>query len=93
MWVADQGKGVVTMYAISMDGTWITNSPLTVTIPTVGSSTPTGPTGVVQDPTNEFLDSTAAFPLPTSLTRSRAPSRAIRALLPTNNVGPDRGHR
>ena len=55
VWVADQGKGVVTMYAITTDGTWITNSPLTVTIPTHGSSTPSGPTGVVQDPTNEFL--------------------------------------
>jgi len=42
------------MYAISMDGTAITPSTLTVTIPTHGSSTPTGPTGVVQDPTGSF---------------------------------------
>ncbi len=54
VWVADQGMGVVTMYAINMDGTTISKSVLTVKIPTVGSSTPTGPTGVVQDPTNSF---------------------------------------
>ena len=56
MWVADQGTGVVTMYAISMDGSTVTKSPVTVTIPTVPQSisTRTGPTGVVQDPTNSF---------------------------------------
>jgi uncharacterized protein (TIGR03118 family) len=54
VWVADQGKGVVTMYAISKDGTRIKTSVLTVKIPTVGSSTPSGPTGVVQDPTKSF---------------------------------------
>ena len=54
VWVTDQGTGEVTMYAISMDGSTITKSALTVTIPTVGSSTPSGPTGVVQDPTNSF---------------------------------------
>ena len=54
VWVADQGKGVVTMYAITTDGTLITESPLTVMIPTHGSSTPSGPTGVVQDPTMSF---------------------------------------
>jgi uncharacterized protein (TIGR03118 family) len=54
VWIADQGKGVVTMYAITTDGTGIMTSPLTVMIPTHGSSTPTGPTGVVQDPTMSF---------------------------------------
>ena len=54
VWVADQGKGVVTMYAISMYGTMINESGLTVKIPTNGSSTPSGPTGVVQDPTGSF---------------------------------------
>ena len=54
-----------------------------VTIPTVGPSEPSGPTGVVQNKhTNEFLIPTPiakfpTFPPPTSLTRSRAPSRAI----------------
>ena len=54
MWVADQGTGVATMYQISPNGSTVTKSPLTVTIPTVASSTPTGPTGVVYNPTNEF---------------------------------------
>jgi uncharacterized protein (TIGR03118 family) len=53
--VADQGTGVVTMYQISGRGKKVTKSPLTVTIPTVGSSTPTGPTGVVYDPLKVFL--------------------------------------
>jgi uncharacterized protein (TIGR03118 family) len=57
VWVADQGTGVVTMYAISKNGSTVRKSHLTVTIPTVprSISTQTGPTGVVQDPTNSFL--------------------------------------
>jgi len=55
IFVADQGTGVVTMYQISGKGKTVTKSPLTVTIPTVGSSTPTGPTGVVYDPHNVYL--------------------------------------
>ena len=38
VWVADQGTGVATMYNISTDGSTVTKSPLTVTIPTVGSA-------------------------------------------------------
>jgi uncharacterized protein (TIGR03118 family) len=55
IFVADQGTGVVTMYQIRGKGKTVTKSPLTVKIPTVGSSTPTGPTGVVYDPQNVFL--------------------------------------
>ncbi len=55
IFVADQGTGVVTMYQISGKGKTVTKSPLTVKIPTVGSSTPTGPTGVVYDPHNVFM--------------------------------------
>jgi uncharacterized protein (TIGR03118 family) len=56
VWVADQGTGVVTMYQISKNGNTVRKSPLAVTIPTVprSMSTQTGPTGVVQDPTNSF---------------------------------------
>jgi uncharacterized protein (TIGR03118 family) len=53
--VADQGTVVVTMYQISGKGKMVTKSPLAVTIPTGGSSTPTGPTGVVYDPHNVFM--------------------------------------
>jgi uncharacterized protein (TIGR03118 family) len=54
VWVSDQGTGVATMYKISSDGSTIEKSSLTVTIPTVGSSRPTGPTGVVYNTTKEF---------------------------------------
>ena len=57
MWVADQGTGVATMYEITTDGSTDHEVPLDGDDPHGhGSSTPTGPTGVVQDPTNEFLD-------------------------------------
>ena len=44
------------MYQISKNGSTVRKSPLAVTIPTVprSMSTQTGPTGVVQDPTNSF---------------------------------------
>ncbi len=56
VWVADQGTGVVTMYQITNDGSTVTKSPFTVTIPAVPQSisTQTGPTGVVYDPLNKF---------------------------------------
>ena len=55
--VADQGSGVATAYQISSDGsTVIDRSGLTVTIPTVGFSEPSGPTGLVQNThAGEFL--------------------------------------
>ncbi|MFI5457672.1 MAG: TIGR03118 family protein [Isosphaerales bacterium] len=54
VWVADQGAGVATMYKISSDGSTVTKSPLTVTIPTVAPGKQTGPTGVVYNITEEF---------------------------------------
>jgi uncharacterized protein (TIGR03118 family) len=54
--VADQGTGVATSYQISSDGGTVMESSSPVTIPTVGSSKPSGPTGVVQNTNkNEFL--------------------------------------
>jgi len=56
-YVADQGSGMATAYRISPDGsTVIVESGLAVTIPTVGCSEPSGPTGVANNtnPT-EFL--------------------------------------
>ena len=47
--VADQGSGVATSYQISSDGLTVTESSSPVTIPTVGSSEPSGPTGLVQN--------------------------------------------
>ena len=57
IFVADQGTGVATMYQISGKGNTVMKFPLTVKIPTAGagSSTPTGPTGVVYDPHNVFM--------------------------------------
>ncbi len=57
IFVADQGTGVATMYQISRKGNTVMKFPLTVKIPTAGagSSTPTGPTGVVYDPHNVFM--------------------------------------
>ncbi len=52
--VADQATGVVTMYQVSTRGRRIKKSPLTVKIPTDGSSTPSGPTGVVYDAHKNF---------------------------------------
>jgi uncharacterized protein (TIGR03118 family) len=49
VWVADQGTGVATMYQISSTGHTVKKLHSKVTIPTVGSSTPTGPTGVVMN--------------------------------------------
>jgi uncharacterized protein (TIGR03118 family) len=54
VWVSDQATGVATMYKISSDGSTVEKSSLTVTIPTVGSRLPTGPTGVVYNITNKF---------------------------------------
>jgi uncharacterized protein (TIGR03118 family) len=61
VWVSDQGAGVATMYNIKMDGKTAVKSRVTVKIPTFGSSTPSGPTGVVYNSTynttttNEFM--------------------------------------
>jgi len=54
VWVADEGTGVVTMYQI--EGSTVTRSPFTVTIPTVPQLIlkQTGPTGVVYDPLKKF---------------------------------------
>ena len=54
VWVSDQGTGVATMYKISNNGSTVTESDLTVLIPTLGHSTETGPTGVVYNTTKEF---------------------------------------
>jgi hypothetical protein len=49
-YVADQGSGMATAYRISPDGsTVIVESGLAVTIPTVGCSEPSGPTGVANN--------------------------------------------
>ena len=47
--VADQGTGVATSYQISTDGSTVSEAGSPVMIPTVGSSEPSGPTGVVQN--------------------------------------------
>ncbi len=47
--VADQGTGVATSYQISSNGRKVIASSVAVTIPTVGSSALSGPTGVVQN--------------------------------------------
>ncbi len=52
VWVSDQGKGVATIYTVSLSGT-VTKSPLTVTIPSVGSSSGS-PTGQVFNTTTDF---------------------------------------
>jgi uncharacterized protein (TIGR03118 family) len=59
IWVSDQGTGKATLYAVSPSDT-ATITPLVVTIPTVGSSSPSGPTGQVFNSTTEF-----AVPTPT----------------------------
>ncbi len=49
VYVADQGSGKATVYAISPNGSTVKDKKdLAVTIPTVGSSEQSGPTGVVQ---------------------------------------------
>jgi uncharacterized protein (TIGR03118 family) len=54
--VADQGASLATSYQISPDGTTVMEVNPVVTIPTDGSSEPTGPTGVVYNKhTHEFL--------------------------------------
>jgi uncharacterized protein (TIGR03118 family) len=60
VWVSDQGTNVATIYQISPPhASRIVKLPLTVTIPTLPTASGvigmTGPTGVVQDPTNSFL--------------------------------------
>ncbi len=49
IFVADQGAGLATSYQISSDGSQVIESSSPVTIPTSGSSEPSGPTGVVQN--------------------------------------------
>jgi uncharacterized protein (TIGR03118 family) len=53
IWVSDQGTGKSTLYGVSPSNT-ATKVALTVTIPTIGSSTPTGPTGQVFNSTKQF---------------------------------------
>jgi uncharacterized protein (TIGR03118 family) len=53
IWVSDQGTGKSTLYAVSPSNTATINS-LVVTIPTVGSSSPSGPTGQVFNSTTGF---------------------------------------
>jgi uncharacterized protein (TIGR03118 family) len=53
VWVSDQGTGKSTLYSVTQSGT-ATKVSLTVTIPTVGSSSPTGPTGQVFNSTTDF---------------------------------------
>jgi uncharacterized protein (TIGR03118 family) len=53
IWVSDQGTGKSTLYAVSPSDTATINS-LVVTLPTVGSSSPSGPTGQVFNSTKEF---------------------------------------
>jgi uncharacterized protein (TIGR03118 family) len=53
VWVADQGRGKATIYTVSTSGT-VTASSLVVTIPTVGSGAPIGPTGQVFNTTTDF---------------------------------------
>jgi uncharacterized protein (TIGR03118 family) len=58
IWVSDQGTGKSTLYGVSPSNT-ATKVALTVTIPTIGSSTPTGPTGQVFNSTKQFTLPTA----------------------------------
>jgi uncharacterized protein (TIGR03118 family) len=53
IWVSDQGTGKATLYGVTPSNI-ATKVSLTVTIPTVGSSTPTGPTGQVFNSTTDF---------------------------------------
>jgi uncharacterized protein (TIGR03118 family) len=53
IWVSDQGTGKSTLYAVNPSDT-VTKNSLIVTIPTVGSSSPTGPTGQVANSTREI---------------------------------------
>jgi uncharacterized protein (TIGR03118 family) len=53
VWVSDQGTGKATIYTVTQSGT-ATKASLTVTIPTVGTSSPTGPTGQVFNSTTDF---------------------------------------
>jgi uncharacterized protein (TIGR03118 family) len=53
IWVSDQGTGKATLYAVTPSNI-ATKVSLVVTIPTVGSSTPTGPTGQVFNSTTDF---------------------------------------
>jgi uncharacterized protein (TIGR03118 family) len=53
IWVSDQGTGKSTLYSISPSDT-ATITPLVVTIPTGGSSSPSGPTGQVFNSTTQF---------------------------------------
>jgi uncharacterized protein (TIGR03118 family) len=53
IWVSDQGTGKATLYAVTPSNIATKNS-LVVTIPTVGSSTPIGPTGQVFNSTTDF---------------------------------------
>ena len=54
-WISDQGTGVATIYSVSQTDA-ATKASLTVTVPTVGSSSPTGPTGQVFNSTNSTTD-------------------------------------
>jgi len=53
VWVSDQGTGKATIYTVTPSDT-ATKASLTVTIPTVGSGSPTGPTGQVFNSTTDF---------------------------------------
>jgi uncharacterized protein (TIGR03118 family) len=53
VWVSDQGTGKATIYTVSASGT-ASKSSLTVTVPTVGSGAPIGPTGQVFNTTTDF---------------------------------------
>ncbi len=53
VWVSDQGTGKATIYAVSQSDK-ATKESLTVTVPTVGSSSPIGPTGQVFNSTTDF---------------------------------------
>jgi uncharacterized protein (TIGR03118 family) len=53
VWVSNQGTGTATIYKVTPSDT-VTKSSLTVTIPTVGSVTPAGPTGQVFNSTTDF---------------------------------------
>jgi uncharacterized protein (TIGR03118 family) len=53
VWVSDQGTGKSTLYTVTQSDT-ATKSGLTVTVPTVGSSSESGPTGQVFNSTTDF---------------------------------------
>jgi uncharacterized protein (TIGR03118 family) len=69
IWVSDQGTGKSTLYAVTPSDT-ATITPLVVTIPTVGSSSPSGPTGQV-------FNSTTGFTIPGPTTGSVVTSSFI----------------